>query len=220
MLAKAIKNNLFFLIPYIIFLLAIAPVFYIYSKPGIHLWINRFYSPFQDWFFKTITFLGDGMFVIIIVIVVLFFSLRNSLFILSAFLSSGLFTQLLKRLFFEDMVRPYKYFKGFASLRLVEGIEMLGSRSFPSGHATSAFALFLCLAMISKKNHIKLLCFITACLVAYSRVYLSQHFLIDVYAGSMIGTLSALCCSLIYFRSEKKWYRWNIQKVLKRDAKA
>jgi membrane-associated phospholipid phosphatase len=220
MFLKSIKYNFIFLIPYLIVLLALAPVFILYSKPDIHLWINQFHSVISDRFFRIITFLGDGLFFIIIVVVVLFLSLRNSIFILSAYLLTGLVTQLLKRLFFEDVIRPYKYFQGLASLHLVDGVAMLGSRSFPSGHATSAFALFLCLAMITRNNYVKLMCFFTACLVAFSRVYLSQHFLIDVYFGSIIGCTGTIACYLLYFSNDKKWYRWSIQKVLQQNVKS
>jgi membrane-associated phospholipid phosphatase len=219
MLLKSIKYNSVFLTPYLIILLALAPVFLLYSKPDIHLWINQFYSEIPDWFFRIITFLGDGWFVILMVAGMLFFSLRNSIFILSAYLSTGLITQLLKRIFFEDVVRPYKYFQGIASLHLVDGVKMLGSRSFPSGHATSAFALFLCLAMISRNYYMKSMCFFIACLVAFSRVYLSQHFLIDIYFGSIIGCTGTIACYQLYFSSEKKWYGWNIQKALLQNVK-
>ena len=51
--------------------------------------------------------------------------------------------------------------------------------------------------------------FCLALLVAFSRVYLSQHFLNDIYAGSLLGTASALLAWLIlsrpaFFR-EAKW---------------
>ncbi|NJK86360.1 MAG: phosphatase PAP2 family protein [Bacteroidales bacterium] len=71
--------------------------------------------------------------------------------------------------------------------------------SFPSGHATSAFALFFCLAVLVHQNSMKLLFFMSALLISFSRVYLSQHFLLDVYVGSFIGLIiSILFCKWIY----------------------
>jgi membrane-associated phospholipid phosphatase len=43
----------------------------------------------------------------------------------------------------------------------------------------------------NKSKAIVIVFFLCALLVAYSRIYLSQHFLIDVLAGSLIGTGTA-----------------------------
>ena len=59
------------------------------------------------------------------------------------------------------------------------------SSSFPSGHSASAFSFATLLsafypALIS-------ISFTTASLVAFSRIYLGEHFLSDALAGSLIG---------------------------------
>jgi len=81
---------------------------------------------------------------------------------------------------------------------------MLTSHSFPSGHSASAFALCLSLAIILKKRVWQLAMFLAAITIAYSRVYLSQHFLVDIWAGSAIGTLVAA----VYWQYEQK-IQWN-----------
>jgi membrane-associated phospholipid phosphatase len=217
MLVKTLKNNAFFLLPYLFVLLVLIPILILYTKPEIHLWINQYNAPFFDWVFRHLTFLGDGLFVIIPAITLLFFSLRHFVFLVAAYFSTGLVTQLLKRIFFEDIVRPSKYFHDIASLHLVDGIKMLSGRSFPSGHSTSAFALFLCLALISSNRSIKLICFILACLVAFSRVYLSQHFLIDIYTGSIIGSIGTIAFYLLFYRDDRNWHAWSMQKLFKHD---
>jgi membrane-associated phospholipid phosphatase len=211
MVYKVLKNNIFFLLPYAITLLVIAPFLLLYSKSDIHLWLNQFHSAFFDGFFRMITFLGNGTFLMIPGILLLFYSLRSTLYLAMAYFSTGLIAQLLKRFVFEDCVRPVKYFHNLNTLHLVEGVPLLGGHSFPSGHATSAFAMFLCLAVIGRNHTIQLLCFITACAVAYSRVYLSQHFLGDIFAGSLIGTLGALACYLIFYRKDLKWHNWSLK---------
>jgi membrane-associated phospholipid phosphatase len=217
MLCKILKNNAFFLIPYLIILLTLIPVFILYSKSEIHLWINQYNSGFSDWFFKNITLLGNGFVIIILSILLLLVSLRYTVYILTTYLSTGLFTQILKRIFFENTIRPSKYFNDIASLHLVDGVNMLNGRSFPSGHASSAFALFLCFALISTNRFVKLACFIMACLVAFSRVYLSQHFLIDIYAGSLIGIAGAIFFYQVFFQNDRKWYTWTVQKLFQND---
>ncbi len=83
MIYKVLKNNLFFLIPYVIILLATGYVLVIFSKPDIHLWLNNYNSGFFDWFFSHVTLLGDGIFVICIAVLLLFYSLRSSVFLLT-----------------------------------------------------------------------------------------------------------------------------------------
>lgn len=60
--------------------------------------------------------------------------------------------------------------------------------SFPSGHATSAFAFATAIAL-SYPVLIPPL-FIMAVLVCLARVYLGHHYFSDVYAGALVGLLS------------------------------
>ena len=214
MLLETLKNNKYFFVPYLIIILLLCPILISYSRSELHFYINQYHSGFSDISFTLLTYLGDGIFIILPVVVLLFFSLRHAVFLLTAYLSTGLITQLLKRVFFADVLRPSKFLEGQGVLRLVDGVEMLSGRSFPSGHSTSAFALFLGLALIIRNRYIKLLCFLIACLVAFSRVYLSQHFLIDIIAGSLIGSIGTLTLYLLFYKNnERKWYSWKIQKV-------
>ena len=212
MLYKVLKNNLFFLIPYGIFLLAAGYVLVIFSKPEIHLWLNNYNSGFFDSVFSHVTFLGDGIFVICIAVLLLFYSLRSSVFLLTSYLSSGLVVQILKRVVFSDYQRPVKYFQDTVQLHLVDGVRLLNGHSFPSGHSASAFALFLSLAIISRNRYIQVICFILALTVAYSRVYLSQHFLGDIYAGSLIGVIGTLALYPVFYNKNLKWHQWSIIK--------
>ena len=113
--------------------------------------------------------------------------------------------QILKRIFFTEALRPVKLLDGVYDLYLIEGVKMRYYLSFPSGHAATAFGLFLCFAIIVKSNLIKFICFLLAAMTAFSRIYLSQHFLEDVYFGSLIGVTFALFFYRILFSSGKKW---------------
>jgi membrane-associated phospholipid phosphatase len=214
MLRETLKHNQLFFIPYLFLLLISAGVFITVNKGDIHIYINQFHTAFFDVFFALLTYLGDGLFIIIPALILLFFSLRHFVFLITAYFSTGLVTQILKRVFFEDTLRPSRFLED-ADLYLIEGVDMLSGRSFPSGHATSAFALFLCIALIINNRSIKLSCLILACLVAFSRVYLSQHFLIDIAFGSLIGSTGALAFYLLYYKDDRKWHNWTITKVFK-----
>jgi membrane-associated phospholipid phosphatase len=216
MLRETLKNNQIFFIPYLILLLISAGVFLSVNKADIHIYINQFHTAFFDVFFALLTYLGDGWFIIFPAVILLFFSLRHFVFLITAYFSTGLITQILKRIFFGDTLRPSRFLED-AELYLIEGVDMLSGRSFPSGHATSAFVLFLCLALIINNRITKLACLILACLVAYSRVYLSQHFLIDITFGSLIGSTGALALYLLYYKDDRKWHDWTIKKVFKHE---
>lgn len=186
-----------------------------FSKSEIHLLINQIHHPVADVIFKYITHLGDGLTSVIIVIVLAFISLRKSLILLAAFLSSGLLVQVLKRAFFYDAVRPAKYFMEIADLHLVEGVKLHMAHSFPSGHAASIFSLFICLSLMTRDRAVKILSLILAIIAAFSRVYLSQHFMHDVLAGAFIGTLAALAAHHLLENVNNKWIGQNVITIFK-----
>jgi membrane-associated phospholipid phosphatase len=76
------------------------------------------------------------------------------------------------------------------------------SNSFPSGHTSTAFTLALLLAFLSKKNFWVYFFPLIAFFVGYSRVYLAQHFVTDVFAGMLIGIVSSFLSLMVY-----EWYR-------------
>ena len=58
---------------------------------------------------------------------------------------------------------------------------------------------------------VQLLLFFAATLGAYSRIYLSQHFAMDVFAGLLVGILSTLASYAIFYRfQDKKWYNYRL----------
>ncbi len=60
-----------------------------------------------------------------------------------------------------------------------------------------------------------------AVLAAYSRVHLSQHWLIDVYVGSMIGVCFSILLYVVFY-SSNKWPQLNnnILQLLKNKKKS
>ena len=184
------KQNRFFLNPYIILFSMLTVLVLIFSKSDTHLFINQFHTAFFDFFFKNLTHFGDGILIMIIAALFLFFSYRQGLMIVVTYAISGLLAQFFKKVVFSDFARPVKYFEGVAELNLVEGVKTLSRHSFPSGHSTTAFAFFFYLSVITKNPYLKTFWFCLATLVGYSRVYLSHHFLQDVIFGSFLGVIT------------------------------
>lgn len=188
-----LKEKIYFPV-FICFLLTVFGLWAIYMgrEESFRVLTTR-HHPAADFFFRYITHIGDGIFILALSVL---FALRKKYFlsigIIIGYLFSGLISQIIKRLL--NLPRPKAFFEAMGeSVYEVPGVEVHLSGSFPSGHTASAFALlmFLILAMPGG-NGIRIFLLLAACLVGYSRVYLSQHFPVDVCAGAFIGILSGL----------------------------
>lgn len=62
-------------------------------------------------------------------------------------------------------------------------------QSFPSGHSTTAFSLALTIAFLWPRSFWPMLG--VAALIAISRIVLGQHYVTDITAGAVLGTLGA-----------------------------
>ena len=68
------------------------------------------------------------------------------------------------------------------------------TKSFPSGHATIAFATATTLTLQYKKWYIAVPAYAWAAGVSYSRMYEGKHYPSDILAGALIGTGSGFLC--------------------------
>ena len=107
-----------------------------------------------------------------------------------SFTLSGLSAQGLKRWVFPDRLRPHALLD-YEHWHRVEGFPMAEHFSFPSGHSAVAFAIGISIALATSSHAIRVLSLCTASIIAYSRMYLLLHFYHDVFAGILLGILSA-----------------------------
>ena len=196
------KSHQLFILLFSIIWLILLMLCLTFTKLELHSILNSFHNPIFDFFFKYITHLGDGIFAIILVVI--FFALKNkklSLYLLISFLLTSMLVQGLKSFIFADSMRPFFYIdKGLLNVSLVDQVTMHKQFSFPSGHSTTVFAIATLLSLFYKSPRISIFLVIISSLTAFSRVYLSQHFIQDVLAGSFFGIVSSL---LVYYYLEK-----------------
>ena len=204
------KNIQYFLVPYLTFALGLLLLILFVPKEELHLMMTRHHSVAADWFFRIWTEVG-GIIPFIIIIFILFYRYSAAFFLAASQLTGLLIALIVKNIFHAP--RPSLYFKEFYPeilLPTVPGFDLMTYNSFPSGHTVNAFALFFCLALITKNKWIKFLCFVAAALVGYSRIYLSQHFAIDVLPGSLIGVISAWMVYPYYLKLHQKWQKHSL----------
>lgn len=159
-----------------------------WSKEDLHLYLNGLTSSTWDGVFLLLTRLGEGWIFGLAAIAFLFHDYRKASISALAGLAVLFISAALKNLVFAEALRPSAVFSP-NELRLVPGLELHKTRSFPSGHTMAAFGSFFLLALCYPKKWWSFLMGVLALLTGISRVYLSQHFLEDVVAGAWLGTL-------------------------------
>lgn len=166
-------------------------------------WVNSRNSPLADLIFPYITYVGDGAFFIAVCLLLLaFVNWRVGLMAFASFALSSLVSEFLKKVIFNGSPRPLKYFEHSTfQYHVIEGLDVHSYNSFPSGHTTTAFAMFGLLAFLDQKKSRGWAWLLLGLLAGYSRVYLFQHFVEDVFAGSLVGTLS----SILIYRLMSRW---------------
>jgi undecaprenyl-diphosphatase len=107
---------------------------------------------------------------------------KQSLEVLGSLVIASATTQLLKRIV--QRPRPYQTYTDIYPDKIDNGY------AFPSGHTTTAFSTAASLSIITKKWYVAVPAFAWATGVAYSRIYLGQHYPSDVFMGALVGTAS------------------------------
>ena len=187
----------------------------------LHLLLCDRHTPARDIFYRYYTHVAEWFPYVVCVGLLLFSSIGNGVFASSAMILSALSTQVLKHII--NAPRPVTWFEMFmpeTQLPLVEGVKMNHWFSFPSGHTTSFFALafVVCILFTSHpriprlpRYLVQIVLFALATLGGYSRIYLSQHFAKDVFAGVVVGVGITVLCYAIFSRYEgEKWYNYRV----------
>jgi len=172
------------------------------QKGDFVILLNSWHQPALDSFMVSVTKAGEywGFFFVLIMLLS-FTKYRHVLtYLIACALMLGL-VSLFKHIVFSDFMRPAVVLEE-EHLHFVRGLYINKKFSFPSGHTTAAFTYFFFFALTQKKTLLQILLLTAAVLIGGSRIYLAQHFLMDVIAGSILGVGIA---SVSWYLISEKW---------------
>ena len=163
---------------------------FIIGKDAFFLLLNKDLGETADNFFSFCTNLGNGF--VWVIILVLFYVYRKDKLPLyfAAVAFSTLITQGLKNFYVPVQLRPIAAIADTSSIHTVKGVEILTNYSFPSGHTATAFSVFLVGCLLIREKWILPVGLLYALLVGYSRIYLAEHFPLDVGGGMITAVIS------------------------------
>lgn len=167
---------------------------FILGEKSFFLLLNGNLGIVADYFFGIFTNAGDGLMWVVVLFIVLFVLKQKKAWplVLYVFVLSTLLTQICKYVISPDAPRPWKAITDHSLIHHVSFIKPFSISSFPSGHTTTAFSIYLLLCLLINKKWWVYAGLGYAVLVGYSRIYVAQHFPFDVAAGIIAGTISVL----------------------------
>jgi membrane-associated phospholipid phosphatase len=194
-LPTTLGKNAWFFLPFLLWVITGAVLqLCFFTHEGLFLAINHAHCEWADVLMTGLTYIGDGVtFGIMLAVLLILRKFRLFFNAATVLILVTIIIQTAKHVF--NAPRPMHYFLDTSVVHTVRWVTTHGSNSFPSGHTTTAFAMFCLLALVSNNKKLGVVYITLALIVAWSRIYLAQHFFIDVYVGSIVGTL----CSLFTF---------------------
>jgi membrane-associated phospholipid phosphatase len=203
------KNNIFPIFLYLLFLI-IGAIFLLVvgSITTFDIFHNTGKPYFNNFFVFITTFAEEFSYLVTFILIIFLKNYRTGISLIAGLSFAGLTTQILKKMVFHDWHRPAIKLWNSPILSPPDFVQLNYSNSFPSGHATAAFAIFGVLAIFGFKNPIlKFALMSTAILVAHSRVYIGHHFVEDILMGSAIGLVLG---GMIFYYVNKKLQKYSI----------
>ena len=105
------------------------------------------------------------------------------------------------------------YFQRVRPCQALDGVRLLvgcsDSFSFPSGHATNAFALAAFFATYYRQRAVLL--FVMAALAGYSRIYVGVHYPTDVLGGAILGVAFGLAVGVSSRKLGRRWLKKRVE---------
>lgn len=145
-------------------------------------------SPFLTSVFSVLTYLGHEMgFLVIAIVLVWCLNKKYGYRLLIIFMIGTFLQQILKATFM--IPRPWVLDPNFDPFVVQSAKAAATGFSFPSGHTMTACLSLGALAMYFKKKWLYAVSAVLILLVAFSRMYLGVHTLLDVVVGLLLGVI-------------------------------
>ena len=185
-----------------------------FGRDQLHLFINQFHHPLLDSFFKLFTDFGTtGLFIILLLYIVWKSNWRMFILLALTEVIAGLFNVLVKKIFFKHVHRPsYYFYQNNIELYLAEGEKLQIPYTFPSGHTLLGVIVAMFLCLMTKNRILQFVFSFHFILIAYSRMYLSKHFMIDTLGGASLGFFTFIAVYYILNNTNKPFLDKSILK--------
>lgn len=177
------------------------------GKVPFFLYLNADFGAWIDTVMKVLSFAGEWVSWLVLLALVLFIfkKVKTLPLLIASFIIVTILVQTAKRII-PDMARPVKEIGNSQAIHTTPGITLHDWNSFPSGHTATAFTIYFLLCLYVPNNKTVIFGLIFASLVGYSRVYLAQHFPVDVGGGILAAVLAVLLAIKVqlYFDRKRK----------------
>ena len=175
-----------------------------FGRIPVFLFLNTDGGFFMDQFFKWATWGAEGWVWIPFLAIMFGWFKKDAKLIVLNFLLSTLLTQIPKRFIWDTISRPIASGIPLDEIHTVPGVVMHAYNSFPSGHTATAFTLFLLTIYLFPTKWVFAIGAIFAMICAYSRVYLGQHFPMDLGGGILVAVISVQLSIMIVKKNSNK----------------
>jgi membrane-associated phospholipid phosphatase len=175
-----------------------------FGRIPVFLFLNTDGGFFMDQFFKWATWGAEGWVWIPFLAIMFGWFKKDFKLIVLNFLLSTLLTQIPKRFIWDTISRPIASGIPLDEIHTVPGVVMHAYNSFPSGHTATAFTLFLLTIYLFPTKWVFAIGAIFAMICAYSRVYLGQHFPMDLGGGILVAVISVQLSIMIVKKNSNK----------------
>ena len=183
-----------------------------FGRIPVFLFFNTDGGALMDQFFKWATWGAEGWVWIPFLAIVFGWFKKDFKLIVLNFLLSTLFTQIPKRFIWDTISRPIASGIPLNEIHTVPGVVMHSWNSFPSGHTATAFTLFLLTIYLFPTKWVFAIGAIFAMICAYSRVYLGQHFPMDLGGGILVAVISVQLSIMIHQKISNQKIKANNEK--------
>ena len=175
-----------------------------WGKNEAFLYLNANLGLLADKVFEYSSYLAEGWIWIPYFIVLVGLYKKDTAFILINFLISTLLTQFAKNYIFPTAMRPMASGLDATQIHTVPGVEIHSLNSFPSGHTATAFTLFILTTYLFPNKYALSIGIVYAIVCGYSRIYLAQHFPLDLAGGIFVALLTLPISIFIRQKLNKK----------------